>query len=88
MIIPSSAAACAASSPATRDSRWWGRLATELKRWELVGAVRRASRGEVAAPLFVSGATVKTHLLHICDKLGVRGRAAAVGEAYRRRLLP
>jgi DNA-binding CsgD family transcriptional regulator len=27
-------------------------------------------------------------LLHIFDKLGVRERAAAVGEAYRRRLLP
>ena len=43
---------------------------------------------EVAARLFVSEATVKTHLLHIYDKLGVRDRAAAVGEAYRRRLLP
>jgi DNA-binding NarL/FixJ family response regulator len=42
----------------------------------------------VAATLFVSEATVKTHLLHIYDKLGVRDRAAAVGEAYRRRLLP
>ena len=43
---------------------------------------------EVAAALFVSEATVKTHLLHVYDKLGVRDRAAAVGEAYRRRLLP
>jgi DNA-binding NarL/FixJ family response regulator len=43
---------------------------------------------EAAAALFVSEATVKTHLLHIYDKLGVRDRAAAVGEAYRRRLLP
>jgi len=43
---------------------------------------------EAAATLFVSEATVKTHLLHIYDKLGVRDRAAAVGEAYRRRLLP
>lgn len=37
--------------------------------------------------LFVSEATIKTHLLHIYEKLGVRDRAAAVGEAYRRRLL-
>jgi len=43
---------------------------------------------EAAATLFVSEATIKTHLLHIYDKLGVRDRAAAVGEAYRRRLLP
>jgi DNA-binding NarL/FixJ family response regulator len=47
-----------------------------------------AATREVAAALFVSEATVKTHLLHIFDKLGVRERAAAVGEAYRRRLLP
>jgi ATP/maltotriose-dependent transcriptional regulator MalT len=43
---------------------------------------------EAAATLFVSEATVKTHMLHIDDKLGVRDRAAAVGEAYRRHLLP
>ncbi|MEV0402096.1 response regulator transcription factor [Actinoallomurus sp. NPDC050550] len=43
---------------------------------------------EVARRLFVSEATVKTHLLHIYDKLGVRDRAAAVGEAYKRGLLP
>ena len=42
---------------------------------------------EVAAQLFVSEATIKTHLLHIYEKLGVRDRAAAVGEAYRRGLL-
>jgi DNA-binding NarL/FixJ family response regulator len=47
-----------------------------------------ASTREAAATLFVSEATVKTHLLHIFDKLGVRDRAAAVGEAYRRHLLP
>ena len=47
-----------------------------------------ASTREAAATLFVSEATVKTDLLHIFDKLGVRDRAAAVGEAYRRHLLP
>jgi len=31
---------------------------------------------EAAATLFVSEATIKTHLLHIYDKLGVRDRAA------------
>jgi ATP/maltotriose-dependent transcriptional regulator MalT len=46
-----------------------------------------ATNREAAARLFVSEATIKTHLLHIYDKLGVRDRAAAVGEAYRRRLL-
>lgn len=47
-----------------------------------------ATNREAAAKLFVSEATIKTHLLHIYDKLGVRDRAAAVGEAYRRRLFP
>jgi len=46
-----------------------------------------AANREAAARLFVSEATIKTHLLHIYSKLGVRDRAAAVGEAYRRRLL-
>ena len=46
-----------------------------------------ASNREAAAKLFVSEATIKTHLLHIYEKLGVRDRAGAVGEAYRRRLL-
>jgi DNA-binding NarL/FixJ family response regulator len=47
-----------------------------------------ATNREAAAQLFVSEATIKTHLLHIYEKLGVRDRAAAVGEAYRRGLLP
>lgn len=46
-----------------------------------------AANREAAAKLFVSEATIKTHLLHIYEKLGVRDRAAAVGEAYRRGLL-
>jgi DNA-binding NarL/FixJ family response regulator len=46
-----------------------------------------ATNREAARRLFVSEATIKTHLLHIYEKLGVRDRAAAVGEAYRRGLL-
>ncbi|MGZ3716189.1 MAG: LuxR C-terminal-related transcriptional regulator, partial [Ktedonobacterales bacterium] len=42
---------------------------------------------EVAARLFVSATKIKTHLLHIYEKLGVSDRAAAVGEAYRRGIL-
>ncbi|MFI5782211.1 response regulator [Nocardia sp. NPDC051570] len=42
---------------------------------------------EVAAGLFISEATVKTHLLNIYAKLGVGDRAAAVATAFQRRLL-
>jgi DNA-binding NarL/FixJ family response regulator len=40
-----------------------------------------------ADQLFVSEATIKTHLLHVYAKLGVGDRAAAVAEAYERGLL-
>ena len=40
-----------------------------------------------AAHLFISEATVKTHLLHIYAKLDVNDRAAAVAAAYDRGLL-
>ncbi|SEM72059.1 response regulator [Nonomuraea pusilla] len=46
-----------------------------------------ATNREAAAELFISEASVKTHLLHVYAKLDVRDRAAAVGEAYRRGLL-
>ncbi|MEW2624944.1 response regulator transcription factor [Streptomyces sp. NPDC048106] len=42
---------------------------------------------EIARALFLSEATVKTHLGHIYTKLGVRTRAAAVATATRHRLL-
>ncbi|TMR24663.1 response regulator transcription factor [Nonomuraea turkmeniaca] len=43
---------------------------------------------EAAARLFISEATVKTHVLHIYAKLGVNDRAAAVAVAFQRGLLP
>ena len=46
-----------------------------------------ANNREAATKLFVSEATVKTHLLHVFEKLGVRDRAAAVSEAYKRHLI-
>ena len=46
-----------------------------------------ASNREAARQLFISEASIKTHLQHVYDKLGVRDRAAAVGEGYRRGLL-
>ena len=48
---------------------------------------RGATNREAARQLFVSEATVKTHLLHVYAKLGVNDRAAAVAEAFQRGLL-
>ncbi|MFC7310071.1 response regulator [Streptomyces monticola] len=45
------------------------------------------SNREIAAELFISEATVKTHLTHIYGKLGVKDRAAAVATAYDRGIL-
>ncbi|GII19183.1 DNA-binding response regulator [Planomonospora parontospora subsp. antibiotica] len=42
---------------------------------------------EIAVRLFISEATVKSHVLHIYTKLGVNDRAAAVAVAFRRGLL-
>ena len=57
----------------------------ELEILKLVagGATNKAVAGE----LFISEATVKTHLLHAFEKLGVHHRAAAVAAAYERGLL-
>jgi DNA-binding CsgD family transcriptional regulator len=41
----------------------------------------------VAARLFITEATVKTHLLNIYAKLEVNDRAAAVAEGYQRGML-
>jgi DNA-binding NarL/FixJ family response regulator len=55
---------------------------------EVLGLVAAGTTNrEAAARLFISEATVKTHLLHIYAKLGVGDRAAAVAEAFKRGLL-
>lgn len=45
---------------------------------------RGATNREAAKQLFISEATVKTHLLHVYTKLGVNDRAAAVATAFSR----
>jgi DNA-binding NarL/FixJ family response regulator len=57
----------------------------ELEVLELVAS--GATNREAAARLFLTEATVKTHLLNIYAKLGVSDRAAAVAEAFNRGLL-
>jgi DNA-binding NarL/FixJ family response regulator len=57
----------------------------ELEVLELVAA--GTTNREAAVKLFISEATVKSHLLNIYAKLGVSDRAAAVAEGFNRGLL-
>ena len=51
---------------------------------EVLALVSRGmSNGDIAQELFIGEATVKTHLLHAFDKLGVSDRTAAVTTAMR-----
>jgi DNA-binding NarL/FixJ family response regulator len=59
--------------------------ARELEIVELIA--RGFSNREVARTLFVSEATIKTHLVHVYSKLGVDNRAAAVSVSIERRIL-
>ncbi|MGW4488462.1 response regulator [Amycolatopsis sp. NPDC004368] len=55
---------------------------------EVLTLVARGSTNKDAAKkLFISEATVKTHLIHAYAKLGVKDRAAAVAVAFERGLL-
>ncbi|UQU67105.1 response regulator transcription factor [Couchioplanes caeruleus] len=55
---------------------------------EVLGLIAQGcSNKEAASRLFISEATVKTHLLHAYAKLGVRDRAAAVAAAFAQGLL-
>jgi len=56
---------------------------------DILGLIAQGcSNREAAARLFISEATVKTHVLHIYAKLGVNDRAAAVATGFERGLLP
>ena len=60
---------------------------TERELQVLAAIARGGTNRDVARELLVSEATVKTHLLHLYPKLGVRDRAAAVRAAFERGLL-
>jgi DNA-binding NarL/FixJ family response regulator len=72
-------------------SRLRGETSGELTDRELA-VLRLVAQGTpnraIAATLFVSEATVKTHLVHVFAKLDVTDRAAAVATAYERGILP
>ncbi|TDC97820.1 response regulator transcription factor [Actinomadura sp. 7K507] len=69
-----------------REPRGESLTIRELEVLRLVA--RGTGNREIAAELFISEATVKTHLTHIYAKLDVKDRAAAVATAYERHLLP
>jgi DNA-binding NarL/FixJ family response regulator len=64
-----------------------GATLSPREREVLVLVARGTSNRAIAEELFVSEATVKTHLVHVYDKLGVKDRAAAVATAYERGIL-
>jgi DNA-binding NarL/FixJ family response regulator len=65
-----------------------GREPPSEREMEVLRLVARgATNREIASRLFISEATVKTHLLHLFAKLGVGDRASAVAAAYENGLL-
>jgi two-component system, NarL family, nitrate/nitrite response regulator NarL len=60
---------------------------TEREREILALTAQGHSAPEIAQRLYLSTATVKTHLHHLYEKLGVSDRAAAVAKAMRQGLL-
>jgi DNA-binding NarL/FixJ family response regulator len=62
--------------------------ALTARKVEVLGLVARgSSNADIAAALFISEATVKTHLLHTFAKLGVDDRTAAVVAALERGII-
>ncbi|MFF3410895.1 response regulator [Streptomyces sp. NPDC002742] len=73
---------------AVRDSGAPGNEPLSAREREVLALVAKGtSNREIARELFISEATVKTHLTHLYAKLGVKDRAAAVATAYERGIL-
>jgi DNA-binding NarL/FixJ family response regulator len=73
-------AAPLAAAQAGRNKNLDALTSRELEVLALIG--RGKTNGEIAAELFVSEGTVKTHINHLFTKLRLRDRAAAVVFAF------
>lgn len=91
--VTSAAGGATALSPAVA-SRLFTRAAaprialTQRELETLTAVARGLSNREVARSLYLSEATVKSHLVHVFHKLGVKSRTAAVAVAREQGLLP
>ena len=64
------------------------RTSLSARELEILQAVAAGhTNKEIAQELFISQATVKTHLVHIFDKLGVDNRTSAVAKAREQQLI-
>lgn len=64
------------------------RTSLSARELEILEAVATGhTNKEIAQELFISQATVKTHLVHIFDKLGVDNRTSAVAKAREQQLI-
>ncbi|MER7566486.1 response regulator [Streptomyces sp. NPDC048523] len=73
---------------AVRAPRASGNEPLSAREREVLALVAKGtSNREIARELFISEATVKTHLTHLYAKLAVKDRAAAVAAAYERGIL-
>jgi len=64
-----------------------GPLLTDREREVLALLAEGRSAPEIGRTLYLATSTVKSHLAHLYEKLGVSDRAAAVAEAMRRGLI-
>ena len=68
--------------------RWPSEEGLSGRELEVLGLVARGKGNkEIARTLWISEATVKSHLLHVYDKLGAADRASAVAAAMQRGIL-